>query len=393
MRNSKVLRRKHILFVFRSFEIGGAEKQMALLVDHLQRLDCRCEVFAFQPTGRLRQGFLHKGVTIHDGGLNIEALKRVPWPLVRSMWRLMRTIRKTKPDIVQAALPLWTFIGALAGCIGRVPLIITCRRALGTHQDRHPLLAPLDRMANSLSHRITVNSRAVRDDTIRRDRVDESKLVLIHNAVDPRPYEAAFLTREEIRRDLGLSPREKTVITVANLIPYKGHFDLIVAGKRVIDRIGDVTFLLVGEDRGIQTQLEDEMRALGVTEKIRFLGQRHDIPQLMAASDMSVLPSHEEGFSNVVLESMAAGLPVIATYVGGNPEAILDEVTGWLVPPRNPDLLAEKIIDLINDPEKALKWGQAGREHVRNSFSEQTMVEKHLMLYGEGVQKGYNDQD
>ncbi len=355
---------------------------MFLLVDHLQRLGCMCEVFAFQPKGRLRQGFLDKGITIHDGGLNLEALERSPLKLVWSMWRLMRLIQRKKPDVVQTALPMWTFMAALAGSFARVPLVITCRRALGTHQDRHPLLIPLDRIANCLSHKITVNSQAVWDDTIRRDRVDESKLILIHNAVDPTPFEVSLTFRKKVRQALSVKSGETVIIVVANLIPYKGHSDLLKAARLVINRVSHVRFLLVGEDRGIQKDLEYEAINLGISERVKFLGQRNDIPQLFTASDISVLSSHEEGFSNVILESMAAGLPVIATCVGGNREAVLNGVTGWLVPPRNPEILAEKMIDLIESPEKAKQWGRNGIERVVNCFGEKQMVEKHLKLYG-----------
>jgi glycosyltransferase involved in cell wall biosynthesis len=105
----------------------------------------------------------------------------------------------------------------------------------------------------------------------------------------------------------------------------------------------------------------------------------------MAASDISVLPSHEEGFSNVVLESMAAGLPVVATRVGGNPEAIMDGETGWLVPPGNPEELAMKIMDLLEDPEKAEKWGEAGKRRVKENFSDERMVDEHIKLYRKSV--------
>ena len=111
------------------------------------------------------------------------------------------------------------------------------------------------------------------------------------------------------------------------------------------------------------------------------MGQRSDIPNVLAASDLSVLPSHEEGFSNVILESMAAGLPVVATRVGGNLEAVVDGVTGWLVPPQNPKVMAEKIVDLLKDPHKARSWGEKGKERVKRFFTVEQMVEKHLALY------------
>jgi len=127
----------------------------------------------------------------------------------------------------------------------------------------------------------------------------------------------------------------------------------------------------------------NEIVVLNIERHIRFLGLRHDIPQLMAASDLSVLASHEEGFSNVLLESMAAGLPVVATSVGGNPEAVVHGVTGWLTPPHHPAKLAEKMIDLLNNEEKSEKWGERGRVLVKRKFSVEQMVSRHLVLYNQ----------
>jgi len=216
---------------------------------------------------------------------------------------------------------------------------------------------------------------------VRRDHVDVSKLVLIYNGVDTGPFEAALSHREEVRRDQGIKGDTKVMIVIANLIPYKGHSDLIQAAKEVINWFPDAIFLLVGEDRGIQKELEQRVANFGIGQSVRFLGRQDDVPKLLAASDISILPSHEEGFSNVILESMAAGLPVVATDVGGNREAILDGITGWLIPPKDPRTLAAKVIDLLSDPAKAKEWGRGGRERVNRMFTVKKMVAAHMELY------------
>jgi glycosyltransferase involved in cell wall biosynthesis len=228
---------------------------------------------------------------------------------------------------------------------------------------------------------VTVNSTAVRDDVISRDHIDPLKLDLIHNGIDTRPFEAASSMREKIRKDMGVKPSEAVVTVIANLIPYKGHFDFLRAASIVAEDMPSVLFWLVGENRGIQPDLEQMVFRLGIAGRTYFMGRRYDVPELLTASDLSVLPSHEEGFSNVILESMAAGLPVVATRVGGNPEAVVNGVTGWLVPPRSPEKLAVKMIDLLRDPEKAKRWGERGRERVKELFSIRKMVAEHLRLY------------
>jgi glycosyltransferase involved in cell wall biosynthesis len=312
-------------------------------------------------------------------------LSRAPWKVIFTGLKLLRVLLHLKPVVVHSYLPLATFVGSLAGRISRVPLVISAKRALGTHQDRHGFLRMLDLAANSLSHRVTVNSMAVKDDVISRDHLDPLRLVLIYNGIDTRPFEAASSMRERIREKMGVRPPEVVVTVIANLIPYKGHVDLLKAASMVEEEFPSVWFWLVGEDRGVLPDLEQMARRLGITSRVKFLGRRHDVPELLAASDLSVLPSHEEGFSNVILESMAAGCPVVATRVGGNPEAVLDGVTGWLVPPRSPEKLAVKMIDLLRDPEKAKRWGERARVRAKERFSLERMVEAHLRLYQQAV--------
>ena len=370
------------LFVIGSLEIGGAEKQMQLLVGELHGRTHCCHVYSLQGGGPLKQWFEELGVAVFSGGLKKEDITRAPWKVVLAEWRLFRLVQELNPSVIHCFLPLITFMGALAGRVACVPLVVTSRRALGTHQKRHPVLRPLDRIAGCLSHRITVNSQAVWKDVVRRDHVDASKLLLIYNGVNPSPFAAASSCGKDICGELGLRKTAKVVITIANLIPYKGHSELLHAAKEVVERFPDAVFLLVGEDRGIQRELEQDAANLGVEQSVRFLGRRDDVPRLLTASDISILPSHEEGFSNVILESMAAGLPMVATDVGGNREAVLDGITGWLIPPEDPKALAAKVIDLLKDPIRAEEWGKRGRERVNQMFTVKKMVAAHMDLYG-----------
>ena len=371
-----------ILFVIGSLEIGGAEKQMQLLVGQLHGRTHCCHVYSLQGGGPLKKWFEDLGVKVFSGGLKKDDIAKAPWKVVLAEWRLLCLVHVLNPSVVHCFLPLITFLGSLAGRIARVPLVVTSRRALGTHQRRHPVLRPLDQVAARLSHRITVNSQAVWNDMVRCDHVDASKLLLIYNGVDTRLFRAAEPCEKNVRRDLNLKKTMKLMIVIANLIPYKGHSDLLKAAKAVVERFPDAVFLLVGEDRGIQRKLEQDVANLGIGQSVRFLGRRDDVPLLLTASDLSILPSHEEGFSNVILESMAASLPVIATDVGGNREAVLDGITGWVVPPEDPKALAAKIIDLLKDPDRAEEWGKRGRERVNQMFTVKKMVAAHMDLYG-----------
>jgi len=370
-----------IFFTIGSLEIGGTENQLALLAGRLFAKGHFITVFSFQNGGPLKYRLERAGVTVITGGMKSNDIRRKPWKLLLAQFRLLRAIRKGKPQVVHAYLPLITFLGALAAKIGGTQRIVTSRRALGNHQDRYPVLLLPDLFSNMLSDFITVNSAQVGEDMIRRERIGRRKIVRIYNGIDTGRFPKSGKDWLRLRRQKGLDTSRPIVITVANLIPYKGHEDLIRAAKIVIGRIPDVRFLLVGEDRGIQNDLETIAQQLKVQDCIVFLGMRNDVPELLAASNLFVLPSLEEGFSNSLLEAMAAGLPVVATAVGGNPEAVIDGKTGWLVPARDANALAERIIDLLICPQRAKKWGRNGRKRVMERFSVEVMVAKHLFLY------------
>ena len=358
---------------------------MLALASQLVKREWECHVFSLQGEGPLAPELNQTGIRHHMGGMKKGDPSRAPFKLIPALWRLLRLIRHLRPHVVHAYLPLVTLMGALAGRIHRIPLVVTSKRGLGTHQERYAFLRPMDLLANRLSHRITVNSQAVWNDMIQRDHIDPSKLCLIHNGIDPSPFQEAAGARGRMRQSLGVKPGDRVMIMIANFIPYKGHIDFVQAAALVVRPYPDIQCLLVGEDRGTESEVARAVEALGLTACFRYLGQRRDIPQLLAGSDLSILTSHEEGFSNVILESMAAGLPVVATRVGGNQEAVEDGVTGWLVPPGDPAALAHKIIDLLSDPARAKDWGDAGKRRVEALFSMNRMVEAHIAMYQEGL--------
>ena len=139
--------------------------------------------------------------------------------------------------------------------------------------------------------------------------------------------------------------------------------------------------LCAGRDEGLQTKLEKLVEARGFKANIQFLGERTDVPELLAAADFGVLSSWEEGFSNVILESMAAELPMIVTNVGGNPEAVLDRETGLVVPPRDPVALGGAVLSLAQDPDLRRRLGGGGLLRVRNEFSIESCITAHESLY------------
>lgn len=376
---------KRVLFVIGSLNIGGAEKQLCLLSSGLCVRGWHCRVFCLQAGGALVPMLQSAGVPVCHGGMQPGDLSRHPHKLAISSLHLAALIQRFRPQVLHAFLPLVTFVGALCGRILQVPLVITSRRALGTHQERFLFLQPLDVAAGRLSHWVTVNSRAVAEDTMRREHLNPDRIIHIYNGIETQRYARSGADRWKTRQLLGIDRHAAVVIVVANLIAYKGHADFLHAFAQVAQRLKHAVALVVGEDRGILRDLQACAAKLGVRDKVHWLGLRQDVPALLGAADVSVLSSHEEGFSNVILESMAAGLPVVATRVGGNSEALIHGLTGCLVPPQRPGMLADGIVDLLTHPEKAARMGRLARKRVRQLFSVEQMVNAHHRLYREAM--------
>ena len=173
------------------------------------------------------------------------------------------------------------------------------------------------------------------------------------------------------------------VTYVANLFAYKGHSDLVDAARRIADAFPSIRFLLVGADAGEEGNLRRRIEALGLGRNVLLVGPRPDAAAIVAASAFLVHPSHQEGFPNAILEAMAAGKAVVATRVGGIPEAVEDGRTGLLVPARDPAALAGAVLSLLRDPDRARAMGEAGRMRVEEEFSIGKMVEGIESLYVE----------
>jgi glycosyltransferase involved in cell wall biosynthesis len=152
------------------------------------------------------------------------------------------------------------------------------------------------------------------------------------------------------------------------------------AADRVSRRVSDATFVIAGEGEQ-KVDLEAMAVELGIERFVYFVGQCDDVPGLLAASSVCVLPSKAEGFSNSILEYMAAGKPVVVTDVGGAAEAVVDDETGYLIASDDDETMAERLIELLRDDEKTSKFGAVGRERVATEFSTERQLQKTLDLY------------
>jgi len=213
--------------------------------------------------------------------------------------------------------------------------------------------------------------------SMRRAGVPLAKITVVRNGVPPAPEHPEMIP---MLRELHLPAGARLVLTVARFTGQKGHRFLLQAIPTILAACPTAQFLWVGEGP-LKEVLKHEVRKCGLESAVRFLGQRDDVPALLAASDLVVLPSLFEGLPLVILEAMAAGRPVVATRTSGTDEAVFDGETGRLVQPRNAQALAAGVVEALSSPELATRWGAAGCERWRREFTAARMVRQTAAIY------------
>lgn len=372
-----------ILFVLGDLDIGGAERHLAQIAPALKRDGFRPAIYVLTHKGRLAHTLEAAGVDVVAPPLSAWT-RRLPARLRRllllpltgfALWRIMR-----RRQIVHFFLPAAYLIGGLVSLAAPAQIRVMSRRSLNDYQRRHPFAARLELWLHRRMTVILGNSRAVVEQ-LRAEGVPAEKLRLIYNGIDLSAF-AALPARERVRGGLGLRPDALVLIAVANLIPYKGHADLLCALANARNGLGpEWRLLCVGRDTGIGDALKAQAEALEIDDRVLWLGEREDVPALLGAADIGILCSHQEGFSNSVLEGMAAGLPMIVTEVGGNAEAVVDGQTGLVVPAHDPDGLGRAICALAADPGRRAAFGFAGRRRVETLFSLDRCVAAYEEMY------------
>jgi glycosyltransferase involved in cell wall biosynthesis len=216
---------------------------------------------------------------------------------------------------------------------------------------------------------------------VARDGIARDKLALIYNGLQFAVPSDIVELRRRLRQELSLEEGDIALVCVANLIPYKGHAELIEAFGQLLAEGANVTLFLVGQDRGIGASLAAQAEALGVADRVRFLGRRSDVKTLLYAMDIGVMASHEEGFSNALLEKLAAGLPVVATSVGGNPEALEGMPDCLLVEPKNPASLLGGLRQAVTHAAESAQRRDLRSQLVIDRYSVEATVGRHEKLY------------
>ena len=347
-------------------ETGGSERQFALLAENLKAESLGVKLGCLRRTGAFLEGL---GEIAEFGlGGSFFTLKAL-----RSRISLARHLRAERIAVAHSFDFYSNLMLIPTARLASVPVVIGSQRQIGD------LLTPAQFWAQAaafrLCDRVVCNSNAAAERLLKWG-LGKRRVVVIPNAL---PDEAFAPTPPVLPRLAGVG----RVGLIARMnTASKGHAMFLCAAARLARKVPNVEFLLVG-DGPLRPKLELMAGSLGLGHRARFLGERHDIPAVLASVDISVLPSSSESLSNVILESMAAGVPVIATNVGGNPDLVRDGETGLLFPLGNEDKLVEAMEQLLAQPQLRTEYGQRARHLARNDFRLDRIRSLYMQLYRE----------
>ncbi len=369
--------RIRVVHVIDNLKTGGTELNAVRTAERLDpdRFDVRFLVV--QPDGPLRERLDAARIPV----VPIPVRGLVSASAVRAGLQIRDLVRRESIDVVHAHDPYANVLSApWVRLAGRGSVIASHRWWRQVHSAR---VRRANRLAYRFAHRVLANSPSVGDLVVAEEGVPRSRLVVIPNFVD----EAAFTPlsdprRSELRRRMGLREGDIAVGVVANLYPVKDHATLVRAAARLAASCPNVRFVLVGEGDQL-AHLEAQARAAKVADRVLLPGRIQHEPGLPGVFDVAVLTSREEGFPNYVVEAMAAGRPVIATRVGGVPDAVTDQETGFLIDAGDDDALARSLERLLNEPALRHQMGRAAVARARANWHVDVVMGSLVSLYEE----------
>ena len=363
--------RRKIVHILPFLDFGGVQTHRLTIAKYIDRDRDDIRMCCLSGYGAIAKEIEEIGIPVRSFEVN----PRIPNP--RAIYRIYKYLRREKPDIVHTAVIEANFHGVLASYLAQVAVIIA--EEVGVPADRGKRGRFMNRLIVHLSDRIVTKANAVRDYLIEQENIPSTKISVIYNPVDKSLFER-YLGDEEppnfIDRDDAI-----VIGTVGRLSSEKGHIYLLKAFQLVLKEMENLELIVVG-DGTLKEYLVRFSQDGEFYDKVIFTGLRRDVPKLLNAMDIFVLPSLTEGLPNALLEAMCSGLPVVASKVGGVPEVVDDGINGFLVEPKDTEALADAILRVISmDEDTRREMGRKGREKVIAKFSPEMYIEKLTSLY------------
>lgn len=363
-----------IVHILTSFDIGGAEQFVLDLCRRLDRKRFDTTVVAVVRGGPMRPEF-------HEAGIPTEVIGKettLGLATIRTLTELLRhEVHLARELIVHTHLFGGDTWGRIAALRANAPYLVTTEHNINRDEGLGKRL--VKRVLARRTDRIVAVSEAVLHHSLRVDRIPIDRAVVIPDGVDLERF-----------RPMPQAPdrREVRFLTVARCVPQKGIDILLDAFAMVRAALPHATLTIIG-DGPLRSQLEQQARAYHLSDRVTFLGFRRDLEDCYHRADIAVFPSRWEGLGIAAIEAAACGLPVIASVVGGLQEVVVDYETGILVPPEEPQLLADAMRELAGDTARRVLFGHAGRRHVERHFDIRRIVERYEELYEVLVTRGH----
>jgi len=369
MKNGVKVKLMHIVL---SLNVGGLEMVVINLLKGLDRRIYTPILCCLEEEGSLIHEIEKLGVkTIVLG----KKKKGIDYPL---LFRLASILRQEKIDIIHSHNPTPYFYGTIAGKIANVPVIIYTKHGRNPVKKKRELL--LRKFLSYMTDKIVAVSDDARNVAINDEKINPEKVVTIFNGIDIDRYQTNIDVASK-KREIGLSDDDFVIGIVARLSPEKDHNTLFEAFRIVLDSINQNVKLVIVGDGILREEFEQKAKSISISNKTIFLGERYDVPELLAIFDLFILSSITEGISLTLLEAMATGLPVVATNAGGNAEIVLDNQTGFIVPPKDPNRMAEAIMTIIKNNDMANQMKERGKDRVSKKFNLETMRDQYEQIY------------
>jgi len=374
-------RRLRVIRIYYHLEVGGIERRLVDLLPRLDREHFDVRFVCTRRPGRLAPELERQGVPV------LLSRQSSNQPFFLSAFRISRLLRRLRADIVHGHHDQVAQLATSAGRRAGTPIVIANFHNVALFERRGDLRR--ERQQADLRDAVIHVSERARQDYLQRVRPTTHPGVVIHNGVEVQRYAAPpdEVTRRSLLRELKIDGRRPVLLNVARLHREKGHSDLLAAFDQVRARHPGAVLVLAGEGRA-RDAVRGEIRARGLEASVRVAGVRSDVRDIYHIADISLLASYREGFSNVVLEAMAAGVPQVLTDVGGNHEAIGESGAGIIVPPSAPAQLARATLRILSDDRLADSMRQRARERAGHFSVERQVRETEQLYLGLARRKG-----
>ncbi|MFH0918592.1 MAG: glycosyltransferase family 4 protein [Candidatus Omnitrophota bacterium] len=356
-----------ILFIANHLNVGGISSYLFTLGSGLKQNGH--QVYLASSGGELEDKFTQAGITLFK--VPLATKNEISYKIFISFWKLKKISRQLNIDLVHSHSRTTQVLGDFLGRSLAKPHIFTC------HGFFRPKL--LRRIFGCWGQRVIAISQQVKEHLMMDFKLAENKIRVIHNGIDTKNF-GDFSTRDKMRQKLGIGRQDFLVGIIARLSDVKGHTYLIQALPEVLKSNPQVKLLIIGQGKTKEALIK-EADDLGLGSSIIFIPEAKNTPELLAAMDVFVMPSLQEGLGLALMEAMAQGVAVVGSAVGGIKTLIQDKVNGLLVAPAEAPALAQAIISLLGDAQLRGDLGVQARKFIIANFSQEEMVDKTEAVY------------